>query len=249
MRQLLPVAADDVDPVDCYPVDPRPAPPGRPWLALNMITSIDGATSVTGRSGGLAGPGDRRVFTALRSAADVILVGAGTVRAEDYGPVALDETLQARRVERGQSPLPRLAVLSGRLDLDAHGRLFSGEPPIVITSPGADRARRTELTDVGADLVLAGTGDHVDLPIALATLGEMGAKVVLCEGGPALNGALAAADLIDEICLTVAPLLVAGESARLVHGPALDDPTAFVPRRVLEEDGFLFLRYTRATMG
>jgi riboflavin-specific deaminase-like protein len=248
MRQLLPVPADDVDPADLYPADARPAASGRPWLMINMITSIDGATATSGRSGGLGGPADRLVFAALRSVADIILVGAGTVRAESYGPVRLAEAQQSRRVDNGQAPVPRLAIVSRNLDLDASGPLFARgvDPPIVITSPGADRVRRTELTDAGVDLVLAGTGDDVDLVAALRTLGELDADVVLGEGGPTLNGALLAAGLIDEVCLTLAPQLVGGESARMLHGPPLDDLAPFALRRMLEDDGFLFLRYTRA---
>lgn len=247
MRQLLPALADDVDPDDAYAGDDRPHRPGRPWLLVNMITSVDGATTTEGRSGGLGSAGDRAVFLALRSIADVILVAAGTVRAERYGPVALDAAHQARRSGRGQSPVPRLAIVSRSLDLDRGGRLFteSLEPPIVITSPASDRARRTELTDAGADLVLAGTGPDVDLPIALRTLGEMGAHVVLCEGGPSFNGALLAAGLVDEVCVTLAPWLVGGESARLAHGADPPDLAPLELRRVLEDDGSLFLRYTR----
>jgi 5-amino-6-(5-phosphoribosylamino)uracil reductase len=247
MRQLLPVASDDVDPGDLYPSDARPAPPDRPWLMLNMITSIDGATATSGRSGGLGTPADRAIFMILRSLADIIVVAAGTVRDEHYGPVTLSDQLQERRRDRGQSPLPRLAIVSRRLDIDRHGPLFARgvDPPIVVTSPGADQARRTELTAAGADLVLAGTGPDVDLRAALHTLGEMGASVVLCEGGPTFNGALLAADLIDEVCLTIAPRLVGGESARVAHGVDRSDLDRLALRRVLEDDGALFLRYTR----
>jgi riboflavin biosynthesis pyrimidine reductase len=248
MRQLLPVAADDVDPGDLYPSDARPPWPDRPWLMLNMVTSVDGATATSGRSGGLGTPADRLVFTVLRSLADIIVVAAGTVRAEHYHPVHLSDERRAQRQQRGQAALPRLAIVSRHLDLDAHGPLFSPgvDPPIVITSPGADRARRTELTAAGADLVLAGTGADVDLRTALRTLGDLGASVVLCEGGPTLNGALLAADLIDEVCLTIAPRLVGGESSRLAHGLERADLERLVLRRALEDDGALFLRYTRS---
>lgn len=247
MRQLLPVPADDVHPEDVYAADDRPAPPDRPWVVVDMITTIDGATAAGGRSGALGTPADRRVFLALRAIADVVLVGAGTVRAEGYGPVRLDLEQQARRLERGQDARPRLAIVSRRLDLDRRSSLFRDDPPpIVITSPGADRARRTELTDAGADLVLAGTGPEVDLAVALRTLGEMGAGVVLCEGGPSLNGALLAQGLIDEVCLSLTPRLVGGGSPRVAQGPERPDLEPLQLRRVLEEDGVLFLRYARA---
>jgi riboflavin-specific deaminase-like protein len=247
MRQLLPVAVDAIDPVACYLDDERPPVTGRPWLLINMVTSADGATATDGRSGGLGGPGDRRIFFTLRALADVVLVGAGTVRAEGYGPVKLADEQRARREAGGRPPLPRLAIISRRLDVDRHGALFAPgvDPPIVITSPGADRVRRAELADAGADLVLAGNGDDVDLVTALRTLGEMGSSVVLCEGGPTLNGALLHADLVDELCLTIAPRLIGGESARAIHGPDRTDAGRLLLRRVLEEDGSLFLRYTR----
>jgi riboflavin-specific deaminase-like protein len=211
-----------------------------------MVASADGATAVAGRSAGLGGPADRAVFQALRSVADVILVGAGTVRAEDYGPPRTAQPDQRRRTERGQAPHPRIAVVSGRLELDPHARLFSDptQRPIVITTAGADPERRTRLSAV-ADIVDA--GDHTfDPEAALAALGKMGAAVVVCEGGPTLNGELISSGLVDELCLTVSPLLVAGSSARCAHSVQSPTPQRLELSRVLEDDGTLFLRYLRA---
>jgi riboflavin biosynthesis pyrimidine reductase len=248
MRQLLPSADDAPDPDELYGADARPAPAGRPWLLVNMIASVDGATAVDGRSGGLGGAGDHRIFAALRGVPDIILVAAGTVRAENYHPVTLPDHLQERRRARGQDPVPRLAIVTRSLDLDLRGPLFEAgtSTPIVITSPGSDRVRRSEVTAAGADLMLAGTGADLDLAVALSTLGEMGASVVLSEGGPSFNGALVAAGLVDEVCLSVAPALVGGPSARIAHGPDAVGVERLLLRRVLEDEGYLFLRYARA---
>lgn len=248
MRQLLPEPHDDVDPIEAYETDLRPAPADRPWVMLNMITSADGATAVEGVSGGLGGAPDRLVFKAIRSLADFILVGSGTVRAENYGPPRTDHRLQERRVLRGQAPHPRIAVVSSRLDLDLGSPLFadSDPPALVITSPGADRARRTEVAD-RADLMLAGQGARVDLGDALRSLREMGARVVLVEGGPSLNAQLLGADLVDELCLTIAPLLVGGTSSRIVAGAQTRPPVGLDLARVLTAEGLLFLRYVRSS--
>jgi riboflavin-specific deaminase-like protein len=245
MRQLLPEPAGDVDGPELYRADRRAPLERRPWLAVNMVQSADGATALQGRSGGLGGPADRAIFTALRSIADVILVGAGTVRAEHYGPPRTSARDQRLRLERGQEPHPRIAVVSGRLDLDPEARLFSdpARRPLVLTVEKADAERRARLAAV-ADVIDA--GDTTFDPLAaLATLRETGAGVVLCEGGPALNGELVNAGVIDELCLTIAPLLVAGPSPRCAHGAEPPQPEGLALSRVLEEDGTLFLRYLR----
>lgn len=246
MRQLLPTAVSEVDTVALHAADQRPPRPDRPWLIVNMITTLDGATAVDGVSGGLGGPADKIVFGALRSIADVILVAAGTVRAEHYGPPNLAGDRRRERAERRQAPVPRLAIVSHTLDLEETGPLFAEaeEPPIVLTTTTAPPARRAALEPV-ARVATFGT-TTVDLPAALAWLRtEIGAAVVLCEGGPTLNGALIAADVVDEWCLTLSPLLAGGSAARAAHG----DPSSTVPLRidrVLEGDGLLFVRSVRA---
>jgi len=222
VRQLFPIERNDVDPLACYGTPDRAR---SPWVTVNMITTIDGATALDGRSGRLGGPADKRVFAAVRATADVILVGAGTARAENYGPPAVPA---------------RLAIVSARLDLDPAARVFSGEQrPVVVTIAGADATRRAAIEAV-ADVIEAGE-DRVDLRRALAHLHG----VVVCEGGPSLNGQLVAAGLVDEMCLTLAPLLASGDSKRVAHGPAPDAPGRLELAHVLEEDGYLFLRYAR----
>jgi riboflavin biosynthesis pyrimidine reductase len=163
------------------------------------------------------------VFAAIRSLADVILVGAGTVRAENYGPPRVPA---------------RLAIVSASLDLAPTAKVFSGGyRPIVLTASDADPTRRQALEAV-ADVIIAGD-TRVDIRAALAHL----SGVVVCEGGPSLNGQLINEGLVDEMCLTVAPLLVSGDSARIAHGPAPAQPRRLQLRHILEADNCLFLRY------
>jgi riboflavin biosynthesis pyrimidine reductase len=241
MRELYPNAADDVDPLVRYGADDRTPPSdARPWVLLNMIATVDGATEVDGRSGGLGGPADKLVFGAVRAVADVILVGAGTARAESYG---------APRVPPGKTVAPRLAIVTRSLDIDPAARVFVDAPPdrrtIVVTTERSDASRRAALEDV-ADVVVVGT-DEVDIPKTLAMLRARGARVTLCEGGPSLNGQLVAAGALDELCLSLAPLVAGGSSPRLAHGLAPPELSPMRLDRVLEADDMLFLRYVRAS--
>jgi riboflavin biosynthesis pyrimidine reductase len=212
---------------------------GRPWVLINMVASMDGATAIGGRSTGLGDADDLEMFKAFRAVPDVILVGAGTVRAEDYGPVRLDEERMERRRALGKEDLPRLAVLTGRLDLDPEARLFSstGTPPIILTGPGSDPGRRRSLASL-ADVVVL---EDLNVEAVLTHLGD--AAVILCEGGPGLNSQLAAAGMIDEVNLTLAPLLVGGVSKRIVHGAPSDPPLDLDLDRILIGDRSLFFRY------
>lgn len=248
MRQLLPHAGQlpRLDAVDAYAADPRPAPGDRPWVLVNMVSSVDGATAVDGRSGALGGPADRAAFTAIRGVADVILVAAGTARAEGYGPPKTPEALQQARRARGQWAKPRIALVTRSVDLDFAGDLFADATSrCLVVVPDDAPAERVAAARQVADVVEAGHGG-VDLDGCLRHLRGIGASVVLAEGGPSLLGQLAGADLIDEVCLTLSPALVAGESARIVHGGAV--PGGLAPLRldrVLEQDGVLLLRYLR----
>lgn len=224
MRQLFPEAIDPVEPLDVYRDLPLVA--DRPAVRLNMIASVDGASSVGGLSGGLGGAADRKVFAALRSLADVVLVAAGTVRAETYGPANLP-----------------IAVVSGALRLDWDTPFFTAAThrPIIVThrrAPAADAMRASKV----AEVVVAGERE-VDLALAVSLLGERGFAHVLAEGGPSLNGALAAAGLLDELCLTLSPRIGSGDAKRIITGPVLAPPPALTLRTVCEEDGYLFLRY------
>ena len=243
MRQLFPDRADPFEPAAVYG-DP-PSAEGRAAVRLNMVASVDGAISVSGRSGGLGGTGDRRLFLFLRSVADVILVGAGTVRAEGYGPALLANDVQEGRRVAGQSAVPPIAVVSRSCALDWESPFFTAAVarPLVVTVADAPAERRARAAEV-AEVVLAGDTD-VDLTLALVALGQAGVGSVLAEGGPSLNGQLAAAGLLDELCLTVSPRLVGGAARRILTGPDLAGPPGLDLASVCEEDGFLFLRYGR----
>jgi riboflavin biosynthesis pyrimidine reductase len=249
VRQLLPEPAE-VDPAAAHATAARPSRGPRPWVLANMVASVDGATALAGRSGDRSGPADKAVFSALRSVADVILVAAGTARAEAYGPPRTPDRRRTERVERGQAPYPRLALVSRSLDLDPTGELFAEAPerPLVFTVTSAAADRREALAEVADVVVLDRPADDdrggVHLAAALEHLGALGAGVVLCEGGPSLLGQLVTAGLLDELDLTLAPRWVAGPSARVAH--AAEEVTADLDLAHLwEADGMLFARYVR----
>ncbi len=246
MRRLWPDPGEVDDVTALVATEHRPPPPGRPWVLVSMVASLDGAIAVDGRSGGLGGPTDKTVFSALRGVADVVMAGAGTARAEGYGPPRPSAATRAARRARGQAEVPQIAVVTRALELDLASPLFTEveRPTIVITCQSADVARREAVAAV-ADLVVAGD-DAVDLPAALAQLSQGGVGVVMCEGGPHLNGALLAADLVDEWNLTVAPLLVGGEAGRASLGPELAATLRMRLDRLVEEDDLLLTRWVRA---
>lgn len=215
--------------------------PGRPWVMLNMVSTIDGATTLGERSTGLGDDDDHEMFKAIRAVPDVVLVGAGTVAAEDYRPITLDEERRQRRLELGKTPVPTLAIVSGRLSLDPEARVFSDpeHKPLVITGAQADPTKLMMLGDA-ADVAIL---DDLGPGSILRHLGAAG--VTLLEGGPTLNAQFAAAGLIDEVNLTFASRLVAGDSKRILAGPQLGHPLEMYPDRVLRGDRDLFLRYVR----
>lgn len=221
------------------------APPReRPWLRVNFVTSADGAVTVDGHSEGLSSRPDKRVFGLLRKLCDVLLVGAGTLRDESYGPLRLDPERRAWRRDAGLAEWPVLAVVSGRLALDPGHPALAEAPvrPIVFTHNGSPPRQRDALAAV-ADVVVLGEAE-LDLVAARRVLAERGLRQVLCEGGPHLFGSLLSADLVDELCLTVSPMLTGPGAGRIVAGPA----TPYRGMRlagVLEADGNLLLRYTR----
>lgn len=242
-----------------YAADERPAPPGRPWVVAGMVSSADGASALDGTSGGLGNRTDRLVLRAVRAIADVILVGAATVRAERYG-------VPGRRPEqpagpdpggsgsgRGLGDRPRLAIVTASCDLPASLPCF-GDPhhrPLVLTGRadpvggGEPGTARCAVLEDHAEVVRVGATPRPDVRAVIGALGDRGARVVVCEGGPSLLGQLVAADLVDELCLTVAPLLVGGEARRIAAGPEVAPPVALALTRVLESEGYLFLRYAR----
>ena len=239
MRQLLPIQNDEPDLLAIYGDPPGGA--GRVGVRVNMIESLDGGSSAGGKSGALGGRADKRLFQVLRSLADVVLVGAGTIRAEHYGPARFPDDLDRARQERGQGPLP-IAVVTRSCELDWSTPFFTDAVarPLVVTVETAPPERRRSAEAV-ADVVLAGD-DRVDLREAMAAFADRSLWHVLAEGGPSLNGDLTAAGLLDELCVTVSPKLLGGDAARIVRGPGLDPPTNLELVSLCEEDGFLFVR-------
>jgi 5-amino-6-(5-phosphoribosylamino)uracil reductase len=226
------------DLVGLYLADEREAD-SRPWVMINFIASADGGTAIDGKSSRLGDDDDKAVFQALRAVPDVILVGSGTVEAEDYRPVTLDEERRRRRREAGLTEVPVLAIVSGRLSFDPEARVFSDpeHKPIVITGPDAEPAKLALLGD-SADVVIL---DQVTPGAIVDFLGA--ARVILCEGGPTLVGQFVGEHLIDEVHLTLAPTMIAGRSARIAHGAPADPPIDMRLDRALYGDRSLFLRY------
>ena len=239
MRQLLPSYVDEVSHdalVEAYryPVD-------RAWVRANMVSSLDGSAVKDGRSQQLGGDADKAVFDVLRGLADVVLVGAGTARAEGYRGLRAKQPYAEVRAALRQLPSPVLALVSRRLDLDPASQLFTGEErTVVITHQHSTAAGRARLAEV-ADVIVAGD-DQVDLGAALDALTDRGLSRALCEGGPSLLGDLAAAGRLDELCLTLSPQLVGGDGSRIVKGPDLDDQLSLAV--LLEQDGVLLSRWT-----
>ena len=222
-----------------------------PGVRANMVSSADGHATIRGRVGDLTGAADQALLVALRGWCDVLLVGSGTIRAEGYGLIDLPAGAREWRVSRGRTAHPVLAILSGSLDLDPTLPAFADAAgrgpdalPWVITGPGADPARRARLAAYARFLEVPAAPDgRPSLPAAIAALGTAGMTRVLSEGGPAVLGGLIGAGLVDELFITVSPLLVGGEGPRIVGAPAYD---AAVPLRLVEvlgAGGELFLRY------
>jgi riboflavin biosynthesis pyrimidine reductase len=242
MRNLLGAPGAELTDEDLLQLYAVPEGPG-PHLRLNFVTSPDGAATVAGLSAGLQTPGDNRIFGVLRDLADVVLVGAGTIRDEGYGALRPGARRRARRVGLGRAEVPVLAVVSNRLDLDPGAALFAEAPvpPVVITHGGAEEGRLAALAEV-ATVIVAGA-EAVDLAAALAELADRGLPRVLCEGGPTLFGSLLAAGCVGQLCLSVTPRLVGAGPRRIVAGPPLPAPVPMRLAGLLEEDGALFCTY------
>jgi riboflavin biosynthesis pyrimidine reductase len=237
----LPVG--EVSTLEIYDRDDRGAPPHRPYVLVNMVSSADGATAVDGLTGSLGSPADRAIFLHLRDLVDAVLVGAATVRAEGYGPVRTGPTERDRRQRRGQTPRPPVVVVSRSLGFDWASPFFTeADPRPVILAPTDAEPERLERADHHAVVLTAGQAT-VDLADGLSQLRARGIRLLLCEGGPTLNAELLRAGLIDEICLTVAPLL-APAGPKGILGSGLPGKLINLHlEHLLEEDGFLYHRY------
>lgn len=213
-------------------------------VRVNMIFSADGAAVFGGRAGPLSGEVDQQLLKILRGFADVVLVGAATARAENYGPVQLSDAQRARRQRDGRSKPPPIAVIS-RSGVLPH-RLVSdpGQPPLLVTCADS-AARHNRNSDQRCGVLVAGE-DTVDVARAVALLRAHGLSRILCEGGPSLLDELVDADVIAEVCVTLAPKLAASQPAGHRHRPSrLPLPAALRLQHAMARDDYLFLKYRR----
>jgi riboflavin biosynthesis pyrimidine reductase len=226
--------------LDAYALDRT-----HPHLRVNFVASLDGAVEEGGFSRGLSNPVDQRVLQLLRVHADAVLVGAGTLRHEGYGAMRVKPELAKARVQRGLAEQPTLVTVSAALDLDPSDKLFADAPvrPIVLTHGAADPDRHEALAEV-ADVVVTGES-VVDLAVGRAELARRGLTQVLCEGGPHLFGSLLAAQVVDELCLTMSALLTGAGAGRIVAGPGIAGPQPMRLVHLIESEGTLLTRYAR----
>ena len=221
------------------------------WVRGLMVATADGAArSEVGLSGGISSAGDRLVFGTIRGMADAILVGANTIRTEGYGGMKARPELAARRAASGQRPAPRIAIVTrtGSLDTDAGVFVDSDEPPIVFVPESLPDDKRAELSQA-SEVISAGI-DQVEMSEVITYLARIGLPRIVCEGGPTILGELAAQNLLNELCLTVTPLLAGGaypngdRTPRILDSAVLPSPPAVLSlEHVLEDNGTLFLRY------
>jgi 5-amino-6-(5-phosphoribosylamino)uracil reductase len=245
--QFTTLGPDDLVQLYAYP-----AAPESPWIRVNFVTSIDGAATVDGRSGALGSPADRAVFAILRDLADVILIGGGTARAENYGGARTDahRRLRLHHHGLGGSPdgaPPPVAVVTASAVLDPRSRLFTdtARPPMILTTATAPADRKRALADTGAEVIEAGDRSVTATQIR-DVLGARGLTRVLCEGGPSLFGDLICAGVVDELCLTASPLLIGGTASRIAVSPkAMPTPMA-LRHALLDDDGTILTRWERA---
>jgi len=238
VRSLLPTPASQIDReqiVELYRFQPD-----RPWVRGIFVSSVDGAVQGgSGTSGGLSTSDDKAIFALQRSLCDLILVGAGTARAEGYRPVQTDEIDAQLRQRLGLTPVPPIAVVTRSPDWDSPTLQGGRAPSIVVTTedaplpPERDRAART---------ISAGEG-MVDIAGALDQLAAAGHRRIVCEGGPTLMDHVVAAGRLDDLCLTISPLMVSGQASRLLGGAGLEPAVTMSLAHLLEAEGALFTRY------
>lgn len=242
MRQIWPedaagpVGDDALERLYAYPDD-------RTWLVINFVCSADGAVEIGGTASALTNPADRRVYPLSSELADVRLVGGRTAVVESFRGVRPGDQDAERRARYGLAPIPPIAVVtSGRsLPPDAPVITDTITPTVVLTCAAADADLRRAWAKAGADVVIAGD-DSVDFTLVCAALAERGLRRVHCDGGPHLFGSLLAAGVVDELRLTIAPLLVAGAAGRIAAGASIE-PERLRLASVLTEDDSLVLRY------
>jgi riboflavin biosynthesis pyrimidine reductase len=229
------VSTDDLETAYAYP------PGSDRWVRANMVVSVDGAASLDEQSATLSGAPDKKVFGMLRALCDVVLVGAGTARAEDYQPVRIGPVRAEIRARLGLSASPPIAVVTRTLDLDLAKPLFTeaATRTIVVTTSSVPLARLDEAREVADVIVHDG---EIDLALLLDQLADRGLHRVLSEGGPGLLSDLLRAAVVDELCLTVSPTLAGSTTERRLTGD-LPQPLALSLVGTRADEDFVFLRY------
>ena len=219
------------------------APPGRPYLVLNMISTADGKVVLDGRSGGIGNEADRDLFHQLRTQVDAVMMGAGTLRVERYGRLVRDPELRAKREREGLAPDPVAIVVSGRLALTPELPLLQAEGQRVIVLTGAESAA-VDGAAAEVEYLRAPDGQLELAPLLRRVREEHGIRSILCEGGPTLNATLLHEGLVDELFLSLAPKLAGGSHPlTAVAGVPLPEPAEMELVSALEAEGHLFLRY------
>ncbi|MEJ7708197.1 MAG: pyrimidine reductase family protein [Nocardioidaceae bacterium] len=243
MQLLLPPGSGELsydDVVELYDY-----PPQRPWIRANFVSTLDGAVQGTdSKAGSLSSPADKRILGVLRSLADVVVIGANTARVEDYQPVKSTDRRTTIRRRLGLSAGPAMAVVSRSLDIDWSLLVGGQGRTLVLTTQSASADKRRAISAAN-EVIIAGE-DDVDFSRAVDELADRGYERVLCEGGPTLMHDVIASGRLDELCLTLTTRLVSGRALRLTNGEVLDPPYALRLTQLIEQDGELFARYTRA---
>src|SRR5699024_949054 len=240
----LEFGTDIPDPMAPYLAVDRSQPRHECWVTGHMVAGLDGTAAIDGKVGALSTEVDQNLFRQMRQIADVVLVGAETVRKEGYGLVRLSDEAKAQRVAEGKPPTPPVAVVTGSLNLNWNLKLFKEAPEhaptMIITTNSADPQRVAEAKK-HATVVIAGE-DRVEPAAALQALAERGHQVVLCEGGPTLLGEFVAAQRLDELCLSIAPVM-GGDNLPVGIMPDGGGVYHFELQSVMGEAHTLFLRY------
>jgi riboflavin biosynthesis pyrimidine reductase len=220
----------------------------RCWVRANMISSLDGGATDDGKSGGLAGHGDKALFTRMREEADVILVGASTVRIENYSGAQMSVAQRQERQRRGQAELPPIAVLTHSADFEHDAKIFTRTevPPLIMTCRDAVEDARGRFASVAEVINASGVDtDRVDPAVVLAIFAERRLRRVLSEGGPSLISLLIEHDLLDELCVTIAPILVGGAARRIATGSGEAHTRMRRSHLLTDDEGYLYTRYVK----
>jgi riboflavin-specific deaminase-like protein len=240
IRRLLPDFGETTVAEQLAGLDLKPlAPPGRPYLILNFVTTLDGRAAIGGKSGPIGSETDSEMLLRLRTRVDAVMIGAGTMRAERYGRMVPDPHLRAYRERTGLAHDPLGVIISNRLELPWDAGLFTdgGGRVVVFT------ASEEEPPETATPVTVIRHPEGVDLEAAMEWLRrERGIRSVLCEGGPTLHGRLREAGLADELFLTIAPKIAGGEGPRVLEG-ALPDVDEVELAWLLESRSELFARY------